>query len=251
METKRRRGGVQASASKSDPPPWYQLRIVLERTQPAVWRRVAVRGDMKLDLLHAVLQLTMGWANSHLHMFLIGAEQYADPTLVGQEDWEESQDKDERKLALGQMVEGGITTFGYEYDFGDSWAHTVEVESMLPAEPAAQVIARCKDGARACPPEDCGGTPGFAQLLKVMGHPRHREYRSMVAWLGEPFNPEAFDVGETNQFLRMLKWPRTSVTSLASILGARRLARAQRKSRTGTAFRPAVANGRAPKTSLT
>jgi hypothetical protein len=99
------------------------------------------------------------------------------------------EDKDERKLSLAQVVAGGIDTFGYEYDLGDSWMHLLAVEKELPAEPESKAIARCLDGARACPPEDCGSAYGFAELPKVMKNPKHRQYRSMVDWLGGPFDP--------------------------------------------------------------
>jgi hypothetical protein len=218
----------------ASPAPWYQLKITLENTAPPVWRRIAVRGDVKLDLLHAVLQLAIGWTNSHLHMFLIGANRYSDPPLIDDPGWGGDEDKDERKLSLAQVVAGGINTFGYEYDLGDSWMHLLAVEQELPAEPTSKAIARCLDGARACPPEDCGGAYGFAELLKVMKNPKHRQYRSMVDWLGSPFDPVAFNIEETNQFLQMLKWPRTSTDNLANILEARFTARAkQAKCRPG------------------
>lgn len=203
------------------PVKWYQLKVTLECTKPAIWRRIAVRGDTKLDLLHAVIQLAMGWTNSHLHMFLIGADRYSDSSMIDDPGWGDDEDKDERKLTLAQVVDGGISVFGYEYDFGDSWTHRLAVEKELPADPAAKAIARCLDGARACPPEDCGGFSGFEELLKVMKNPKHREYRTMVQWLGAPFDPTAFDLEETNRFLQRLKWPRTSVEQLARILQAR------------------------------
>jgi len=204
------------------------LKVTLENTRPAVWRRIVVRGDIKLDLLHAVLQTAMGWTNSHLHMFLIGADRYSDPTLVDDLDWqEEDKDKDERKVTLSQVVASGVNTFGYEYDFGDSWTHVVAVEKELPLDPDSKVFARCMDGARACPPEDCGGAGGYADLLKIIRNPRHKEYKSMMEWLGGKYDPDAFDVEETNGFLRMLKWPRTSVSHLGKVIEAR-LARAEK-----------------------
>ena len=163
----------------------------------------------------------MGWTNSHLHMFLIGACRCSDPSLVDALDWEDSEEKDERKITLSQVVASGVRTFGYEYDFGDSWTHLVKVEQELPPNPDSKVIARCLDGARACPPEDCGGTGGFAELLKIIKSPRHEEHKSMMEWLGGKYDPNGFDVGETNRFLAMLKWPRTSVTHLGRVIEAR------------------------------
>ena len=226
MDYPRPRASLKARSRRSAPPAHlYQLKITLEHTDPVIWRRIVVRGDIKLDLLHAVLQIAMGWTNSHLHMFLIGVDRYSDPTLVDDLDWEDSEDEDERKVTLAKVVASGVNTFGYEYDFGDSWGHVLAVEKELPPEQGAQVFARCVDGARACPPEDCGGTGGFADLLKIIRSPRHKEHKSMMAWLGGRFDPAAFDMEETNRFLGMLKWPRTSVTHLGKAIEAR-LARA-------------------------
>jgi hypothetical protein len=200
------------------------LKVTLEDTRPTIWRRIQVRGSIRLDLLHAVLQIAMGWTNSHLHLFLIGADRYSDPTLVDGLGWdEEDEDRDERRVTLSQVVAGGVSIFGYEYDFGDSWTHRVAVEKQLPAEPRARVFARCVAGAGACPPEDCGGTGGYADLLKIIRNRRHPDYESTVEWLGGEFDPAAFDVEETNRFLRQLAWPRTSVALLANVLGARRI----------------------------
>jgi hypothetical protein len=199
----------------------YQLKVTLEDTRPAVWRRIVVRGDMKLGLLHAVLQIAMGWTNSHLHMFLVGADRFTDPTLADDIAWEEGEAKDERNVVLSQIVASGITVFGYEYDFGDSWTHRVAVEKALPPHPGLKVCAECVDGARACPPEDCGGTGGYAELLKIIKSPRHEEHKSMMEWLGGRFDPAAFDVEETNLFLRMLRWPKTSVSCLGKVIQAR------------------------------
>jgi hypothetical protein len=87
----------------------------------------------------------------------------------------------------------------YLYDFGDSWSQDVELEDILPAE-AGATYPRCMDGARACPPEDCGSIPGYYSLLKAMEHPDDEESRELLGWLGDdlmrypPFEPEVFDL---------------------------------------------------------
>jgi hypothetical protein len=171
--------------------------------------------------MHCVLQIAMGWTNSHLHMFLVGADRYSDPTLSDDLDWEDSENKDERKLTLSQVVAGGIRIFGYEYDFGDSWTHVVAVEKEVSPDADSKGFARCTHGARACPPEDCGGTGGFAELLMIIKSPRHKEHKSMMEWLGAKYDPDGFDMDETNRFLSLLKWPRTSMTRMGQVIGAR------------------------------
>lgn len=80
----------------------------------------------------------------------------------------------------------------YEYDFGDSWIHRVTLERESTADPDL-TYPRCLAGARACPPEDCGGPPGYEELLRVLRNPTLDEYQDMLDWLGRPFDSEAFD----------------------------------------------------------
>ena len=67
------------------------------------------------------------------------------------------------------------STFLYEYDFGDSWVHELVVEDILKRDPGKRYPA-CLAGKRACPPEDCGGTYGYAELLEIISDPEHEEY---------------------------------------------------------------------------
>jgi hypothetical protein len=82
-------------------------------------------------------------------------------------------------------------------------------------------VAKCLDGMRACPPEDCGGAMGYADLLEVIKRPKHKEYKSMMEWLGGKFNPEAFDDEKTDRCLQKLKWPRMTDDQLANVLTER------------------------------
>jgi hypothetical protein len=80
----------------------------------------------------------------------------------------------------------------YVYDFGDDWQHVVTYEGTSPAEPARRYPI-CLAGARACPPEDCGGPPGFADLLARLADPKHPERADLLEWLGGEYDPDAFD----------------------------------------------------------
>jgi hypothetical protein len=201
--------------------PMYQLKIELAGTKPPIRRRLLVRGDMTLDLLHAVIQLAMGWTNSHLHQFFIGKERYSDPRVGDGMDFDETHDHDETKTVLAEAVPQPKTQFGYEYDFGDSWEHVITVEKIHELGADVQDFAQCLDGARACPPDDCGGVGGYADLLKVIKNPKHKEHPSMMEWLGEEFDPAAFDLEKTNTYLRKLKWPHTTESQLRGVLMAR------------------------------
>lgn len=80
----------------------------------------------------------------------------------------------------------------YEYDFGDGWRHKIVLEKVLSAEPGVK-YPLCLSGKRACPPEDCGGIWGYEELLEIMKDPNHEEYEERMEWIGDDFNPEAFD----------------------------------------------------------
>jgi hypothetical protein len=201
--------------------PMYQLKIVLDGPKPTIWRRLLVRSDMTLDLLHAVLQLAMGWTNSHLHHFFIGKERFCDPRIDADMDPDETPGHNEAKTVLAKVVPQVKTQFTYEYDFGDSWEHIILVERIHEPDANVREFAQCLDGARACPPEDCGSVWGYANLLKVIKNPQHSEHKSMMEWLGGKFDPQAFDLEQINVCLGQLKWPHTSESQLRKVLMAR------------------------------
>jgi hypothetical protein len=201
--------------------PTYQLQIVLLGAKPLIWRRLQVPGDANLGWLHAVIQVAMGWTNSHLHHFLTSDARYSDPRHIEDMGLGEEPDRDEEKAMLMQVAPHERVQFGYEYDFGDSWEHEITVEKILPNETAAAMTAFCLDGARACPPEDCGGIWGYAELLKTLKNPKHPEHKTMKEWLGRPFDAKAFDVAKTNLWLRKLKWPLVTEAQLRRVLMGR------------------------------
>jgi hypothetical protein len=199
--------------------PFYQLRIVLLGAEPSIWRTLQVPGRANLGWLHAVLQIAMGWTNSHLHHFLARNARYSDPR--GNEDtaFGEAPDQDEAKATLQQIAAKEGVQFGYEYDFGDSWEHEITVQKILPA--ASGTTALCLDGSRACPPEDCGGIWGYEELLKALKNPKHPEHKSMKEWVGRGFDPDGFDKVKVNLWLTKLKWPRVTEAQLRKALMGR------------------------------
>jgi hypothetical protein len=92
----------------------------------------------------------------------------------------------------------------YEYDFGDGWEHGIQLEKIVGPEPGVH-YPRCLAGRRACPPEDCGGVWGYAELLEILADPRHPEHAERLEWLGGPIDPEAFDPDEVNNLLKRVR----------------------------------------------
>jgi hypothetical protein len=170
----------------------YQFKITLHDTQPPIWRRIQVK-DCTLDKLHDHLQTAMGWTNSHLHHFKIGEQLYGAPMLL-EESFAEMNYEDSTSTKLSQILPntGQRFRFEYEYDFGDSWEHEVLFEGCVRAE-QGQGCPLCLEGARACPPEDVGGTWGYRGFLEALADPGHEEHEEYLRWVGGRFDPEAFD----------------------------------------------------------
>jgi hypothetical protein len=169
------------------------LKVTLRGTKPPVWRRILVPGGMTLGDLHRVIQAAMGWEDCHLHAFDIGGEQYGDRSTVDDV-------ADEKRLTLNHLLKSGSTRFGYTYDFGDDWEHTVVIEKPLPTSAAAAYPA-CIAGKRNCPPEDCGGPWGYQHLLEVLADPAHPDHAEQREWFGEEFDPEEFAVATADAAL--------------------------------------------------
>ena len=175
----------------------FWLRISLLDHQPEIWRRVLVPGSRRRDKLHLVFQEVMGWTNSHLHRFRIGDALYG----THFDDWPD-EELHEVKYKLADVAHQG-DRFRYDYDFGDSWKHEVLVERTDTIRPVLK-FAVCLDGANACPPEDCGGTGGYADLLEALSNPGHEEHERYQWWAGEGFDPAAFSVAAANAALQRL-----------------------------------------------
>jgi len=208
-----------ASGPQEEGAPVYQLKITLLGLP--VWRKLEVRGDMSLGLLHAVIQVAMGWTNSHLHQFIAGKKRYTDMDTLDGGGLDDGMDFDEDEITLMDIAPKAKKKFVYEYDFGDSWEHGILVEKISAEELPLRYVAQCLDGKGACPPEDCGGIGGYADLLEIIHDPKHPEYESMMEWLGDGFDPEAFDIKEVNKSLTKLKGPCVTVNQLAKVLMAR------------------------------
>ncbi|HWE30664.1 MAG TPA: plasmid pRiA4b ORF-3 family protein [Polyangia bacterium] len=181
----------------------YQLKVTLKHIRPQIWRRLYVSSDTKLDELHLVLQDALGWNNSHLHQFRVGER------LIGiKEDDDAFLDEleDETRIKLSQIAVEK-SRFVYEYDFGDDWDHEIVVETVLAAVDGVRYPV-CTAGKRACPPDDCGGPGGYHRLLAALADAEHKEHDRMLEWVGGPFDPEAFDLEDTNIVMRSAQRPR-------------------------------------------
>lgn len=178
-----------------------QIKVTLRDSHPPIWRGIQVRSDITLARLHRILQCVMGWEDAHLHLFVIRGQRYG---LPDEGDISSRQTQDERNYKLGEVVANVPGRFAYEYDFGDNWQHILEIERLFAIEEGIH-YPRCLAGARACPPEDVGGIPGYKEFLEAIKDPKHPEHEDYLGWIGNNFDPEAFDIDVINRRLRALQ----------------------------------------------
>lgn len=163
-----------------------QVKITLLHLEPAVWRRVLVPAGLNLKRLHDTIQAAMGWYDQHLYEFCIGERRYGTRDVDGGLDPGVA---DASNVKLSSLVEKGVERFFYIYDFGDDWRHEVVIESVRPGEPGAD-YPLFAEGERRCPPEDCGGPPGFMAFLEAVSNPNHPEHEEALEWYGEDYDPD-------------------------------------------------------------
>ncbi|HRI29488.1 MAG TPA: plasmid pRiA4b ORF-3 family protein, partial [Chitinophagales bacterium] len=142
----------------------YQILISLKDSKPKIWRRVLIPADSMLEELHAIIQIVMGWDDSHLHQFIKNKTYYT-VKLFEDDYWNEANTIDyiEEEVGVSSLLKAKKDKMMYEYDFGDEWQHEILLEEILPVDDAI-TYPICIDGKRRCPPEDCGGIWGYANL---------------------------------------------------------------------------------------
>ena len=177
-----------------------RIRITLEDMKPAIWRRVELPVTTSLKTLHLAIQACMLFENYHLFQFDIGDAAYG--IRFDDDDAFMVRTRDAAHMRINKLVERGITSFTYTYDFGDNWRHRIEIEEISSTIPGTN-YPRFVDGERRAPPEDVGGTPGFEEFLEAMSKPRHPERKSMIEWYGRPFDPA--DISPDEISARMAK----------------------------------------------
>lgn len=199
------------TAEDAETPKVLQLKIELLGIKPEIWRRFLVEDSITFRRLHGVIQKVMEWENYHMYEFVVGdvrIEDEAKPELFRVDAmFSQSRRGQERKTLpagktlLGELLKQEGRNFGYVYDFGDNWRHSIKVEKILEKD-ASLKYPLCVAGERACPPEDCGSTFGYEELMEIRKNSKHPEYKErIVYWLGVEYDPERFDPAEVNDVL--------------------------------------------------
>jgi len=177
-----------------------QIKIILDRTNPLIWRELLVARDITFYKLHHTIQIAMGWTNSHLFEFKI--EGYRIGEIIDNLEYQdESHIVNAKETKLIVLIDKEGEAFKYEYDFGDGWDHSVILEKYELLN-STQQLPFCISGALKCPPEDCGGITGFYDFLSIISDKRHPDHRDTKVWAGGKFDPFEFDIAKVNKQLK-------------------------------------------------
>ena len=179
----------------------YQFHIRLKGIEPPIWRRIQVPDTYSFWGLHIAIQDAMGWLDCHLHAFRFRPKHKRDFIEIGipGDEWDDLETLPGWDTKLSFYLHEPGQWLEYEYDFGDGWVHDVLFEGLLVKEKGSK-YPKCLGGERACPPEDCGGVPGYYELLAILNDPGHEDHQEMLAWLKGhlknyyPYNPDEFRV---------------------------------------------------------
>ncbi|MHA7284495.1 plasmid pRiA4b ORF-3 family protein [Arthrobacter sp. TMS2-4] len=218
------------SAAQEEPRPLIlRVMVCLEGSEPAIWRLLDLDPALTLDRVHEVLQVAVGWRDAHLHSFT-DTDPYQrvrpvngispEPRRWVPQDLLEDSDGalPERDVTIGAILNPGSGPVFYEYDFGDSWTHRLDLTEILPA-PAGAPRARLVDGARRAPLEDSGGIDRYHELLDALVDPGHEDHDDLTAWVAwvtgpwQDFDPDQLDVDAVNTELGQLFTAHTDTVS--------------------------------------
>ncbi|MEA2058268.1 MAG: plasmid pRiA4b ORF-3 family protein [Actinomycetota bacterium] len=176
------------------------LRVSLNDVEPEIWRVIEVADPGTLGDLHGALIGAMGWEDSHLHSFMVGEETYSTvyETLEPLGD-------DEDNITVAEALPEVGSSIQWMYDWGDGWEHTITVEDTGAMQPGVTYPV-LYDGARACPPEDCGGAYIYMEILHMLDDPSYRpevvDRDEIMNWLDPDFDPDVFHAKRAQWHMR-------------------------------------------------
>jgi hypothetical protein len=177
-----------------------QFKITLDSIEPPIWRRFEVIDELTFYELHQVIQVVMGWENCHLYEFV-----YEEVSTIGDRQLlDRSGVVDDVDISLDSIFDDPGLEMRYSYDFGDGWDHTLLLEKITQVD-KPKYLAKCLEGERNCPPEDCGGPPGYDNLVDVMVNKIQPDYDDLKSWFGSVFKPEKFDLKKINSILKQVR----------------------------------------------
>ena len=174
-----------------------RFKISLQDSKPLIWRRFQVSDRYRFDQFHQVIQIVMGWENSHLHKFECKGTVYEMMMPQLMDAYEEGEDETKYDLRNAKLKKGN--KIKYLYDYGDSWKHTILVEDIVDGDLKVPI---CLKGENACPLEDSGGIWGYMEKVRVMNDPNNPEREFWDDVILERYNYKRFDLEKLNKELQ-------------------------------------------------
>ncbi len=174
----------------------YTLRIKLRNISPSIWRKIVVPSSIKLTSLADIIVDAMGWWDEHLHQFRTKDNTYYATKYLDKEEMEWTNSRWGGDYSIAHLLKEEKDRVVFEYDFGDGWEHEVTLNKIEDFGDEEEPYVKLLSGKRACPPEDCGGVPGYYELCEAMKHPRSARAKEYREWLGATYHPEDFDFEE-------------------------------------------------------
>jgi Plasmid pRiA4b ORF-3-like protein len=182
----------------------YQIKMTLKWSDPKIWRRIFVASNIDLYAFNIAIQIAMGWEDAHLHQFIMDKVYYEPKPDDDMDDfrspWGPRREYYD-DMVLSDLLSSPKDKMDYEYDLGDGWIHNLVLEKILPWDDEI-AIPKCIAGEMNCPPEDCGGIPGYYNMLEILGNKKHPEHKDMKEWIGGKFDPTEFDVELINAYFK-------------------------------------------------
>lgn len=180
------------------------LHISLSDIEPQIWRRLQVSDAISLHELHLAIQGAFGWKNSHLHSFIVKQGEVYSSRPSAFDFNVDDEEGDSRTVHLRDLIHRQIKSFRYVYDMGDNWMHKIRIEQVQ-NKTRENLAPICVDGARHGPPEDCGGSLGYEELLEALQDLQHPQHADAVRSLTQSFDPQQFNLRQANaQIKKML-----------------------------------------------
>jgi hypothetical protein len=171
-----------------------RLSVEIDDVTPRVVRVVEVPADIRLDDLHFVLQIAVGWQNGHPFEFRVGNK------LWGQPDRDAGIDRTPAEQSTLRDILAAGDTFKYDYVLGEDWEHTV----CLLARESARSGVRYPNLVSAegrCPPADIGGPVGYETYLRSIADPNSVDHEDMLDFDAPDFDPHVVDAATLRQNL--------------------------------------------------
>lgn len=185
----------------------YQFKIQIKGiSKPPVWRRLIVPGNFSFHQFHLAIQYAFGWYNCHLYEFPL--DWYSGLSIQLPYEGIDPDEMDSQKTKLNKIFKSEGDQLAYIYDFGDWWEHSILLEKIIPGK---MTRPSCTGGKGKCPPEDCGGNPGYQNFLKIFNDPANPEYEGMREWAwwipeDQEWDPKEFDLEWTNEVVSTMDY---------------------------------------------